>query len=102
MESLSMDRIYDYMFHLISEYSKLLDFKPSPPSSALEVCSDSLLCLADPKSKQFLERSTTSASPTPPCKLQNTDGNLIRNWMQQKKKAINDVETMKAQKQPAG
>ncbi|KAK0604851.1 hypothetical protein LWI29_020146 [Acer saccharum] len=102
MESLSMDRIYDYMFHLISEYSKLLDFKPSPPSSAQEVCSDSLLCLADPKSKKFLERSTTSASPTPPCKLQNADGNLFRNWMQQKKKAINDVETMKAQKQPAG
>ncbi|KAL5814779.1 hypothetical protein ACOSQ4_025420 [Xanthoceras sorbifolium] len=102
MESLSMDRIYDYMFHLITEYSKLLDFKPSPPSTALEVCSDSLLCLADPKAKQFLERSTTIPSPTPPCKLQPADGNLIRNWMQQKKNVINDVETMKSQNRPAG
>ncbi|CAN6692979.1 unnamed protein product [Malus baccata var. baccata] len=34
MESLSMDRVYDYMFHLITEYSKLLDFKSDIPASA--------------------------------------------------------------------
>ncbi|GAB4858876.1 hypothetical protein Ancab_010353 [Ancistrocladus abbreviatus] len=27
MDSLSMGRVYDYMYHLITEYSKLLDFK---------------------------------------------------------------------------
>lgn len=69
MESLSMDRIYDYMFHLISEYSKLLDFKPTPPSTALEVCADSVLCFADDKQRTFLNKSTAFPSQTPPCTL---------------------------------
>lgn len=67
MESLSMDRIYEYMFHLISEYSKLQDFKPSPPSTALEVCVDSVLCYADEKQRMFLKKSTTFPSQNPPC-----------------------------------
>ncbi|KAJ7959817.1 O-glucosyltransferase rumi-like protein [Quillaja saponaria] len=70
MESLSMDRVYDYMFHLISEYSKLQHFKPTPPSTALEVCAESLLCFADEKQKQFLKKSTTFPSQSPPCTLQ--------------------------------
>uniref|UniRef100_A0A2P2ISV9 Uncharacterized protein LOC103497080 n=2 Tax=Rhizophora mucronata TaxID=61149 RepID=A0A2P2ISV9_RHIMU len=69
MESLKMDRVYDYMFRLIAEYSKLQDFKPTPPSSALEVCQNSLLCLADEKQRDFLERSIAIPSSRPPCTL---------------------------------
>ncbi|XP_061345896.1 uncharacterized protein LOC133291626 [Gastrolobium bilobum] len=69
MESLNMDRIYDYMFHLISEYSKLLDFKPTPSSTALEVCAESVLCFADEKQRIFLNKSTAYPSQTPPCTL---------------------------------
>ncbi|KAK7289818.1 hypothetical protein RIF29_03780 [Crotalaria pallida] len=69
MESLSMDRIYDYMFHLISEYSKLLDFKPTPPSSALEICTDSVLCFADDKQRLFLKKSLAFPSKAPPCTI---------------------------------
>ncbi|KAJ4725584.1 O-glucosyltransferase rumi [Melia azedarach] len=69
MESLSMDRVYDYMFHLINEYSKLLDFKPAPPSSSLEACMESLLCLADPMQRKFLEKATAYPSVAPPCRL---------------------------------
>lgn len=69
MESLNIDRIYDYTFHLISEYSKLLDFKPTTPSTALEVCEESVLCFADEKQRSFLSRSTVSPSQTPPCTL---------------------------------
>ncbi|KAL1370110.1 hypothetical protein HN51_000421 [Arachis hypogaea] len=69
MESLNMDRIYDYMFHLLSEYSKLLQFKPTPPSSSLEVCVDSVLCFADEKQRGFLNRSSTFASQSLPCTL---------------------------------
>ncbi|KAK4741798.1 hypothetical protein SAY87_025386 [Trapa incisa] len=58
MESLSMDRIYDYMYHLISGYSKLMDFKPVPPASAREICLESILCFADEKQRKFLEEST--------------------------------------------
>lgn len=69
MESLSMDRVYDYMFHLVSEYSKLLDFKPVPPSTASEVCVHSMLCFANEKQRMYLNRSMAFPSQTPPCTL---------------------------------
>lgn len=94
MESLSMDRVYDYMFNLITEYSKLQDFKPVPPSSAQEICPESLLCLADEKQRQFLEKSTVFPSQAPPCTLQHANSNLIKSWIEQKKKNIKDVEDM--------
>lgn len=94
MESLSMDRVYDYMFHLISEYSKLQDFKPVPPSSALEVCVDSLTCFADEKQKQFFERATAFPSPSPPCTLQPANIDFIKRWMQQKQRTITNVREM--------
>ncbi|KAJ0083213.1 hypothetical protein Patl1_31109 [Pistacia atlantica] len=100
MESLSMDRVYDYMFHLIAEYSKLQDLAPSPPSSALEVCVDSLLCLADANQRKFLERTYTFPSPTPPCKLEPPNQSVIKSWMNEKKEAINEVRNMEAQKNP--
>lgn len=69
MESLNMDRVYDYMFHLISEYAKLQDFTPKLPSSAMEVCPDSVLCYADDKQTPFLRESIAFPSQTPPCTL---------------------------------
>lgn len=69
MESLTIDRIYEYMFHLISEYSKLQDFEPTPPPTSLEVCEESLLCYADDKQRAFLRRSAASHAQTPPCNL---------------------------------
>ncbi|KAA8543732.1 hypothetical protein F0562_022091 [Nyssa sinensis] len=94
MESLSMDRIYDYMYHLITEYSKLQDFKPVRPSSAQEVCAESLLCFADDKQRQFLKRSVSYPSQTPPCTLQPSDSNLIKSWIEMKRKIIKDVQDL--------
>ncbi|KAB1201429.1 KDEL motif-containing protein 2 [Morella rubra] len=94
METLSTDKVYDYMFHLITEYSKLQDFKPVPPSSAQRLCSDSLLCIADYEQRQYLQQSTTFPSQAPPCTLQPADRNVIKSWKQQKKKIIKDVEDM--------
>ncbi|XP_059664441.1 uncharacterized protein LOC132310266 [Cornus florida] len=73
MESLTMDQVYSYMYHLLTEYSKLLDFQPVRPWSSQEVCEESLLCFADEAQKQFLQRSTTSSpSGSPPCTLQHS------------------------------
>ncbi|KAL2486403.1 hypothetical protein Adt_31159 [Abeliophyllum distichum] len=69
MGNLSMDRVYDYMYHLITEYSKLQDFKPVRPSNALEICVDSVFCFADERQRQFLERSFAFPSSAPPCSL---------------------------------
>ncbi|XWS52989.1 hypothetical protein CRYUN_Cryun11dG0119500 [Craigia yunnanensis] len=95
MESLSMDRVYDYMFHLISEYSKLQDFKPVPLSSDQEVCEKSLLCLAEPKQRESLKRAAAVASSTPPRSLLKRPNTSFFNiWNEQKKKIIERVKDM--------
>nr|XP_043622195.1 O-glucosyltransferase rumi homolog [Erigeron canadensis] len=78
MEQLNIDRVYDYMYHLITEYAKLLDFKPTRPSTALEECTDSLLCYADETQRGFLEKSAASPSLTPPCKLPAPNFEMIK------------------------
>ncbi|XP_074303055.1 uncharacterized protein LOC141637485 [Silene latifolia] len=91
MDSLNMDRVYDYMYHLITEYAKLLDFKPLAPPSAQEVCAESLLCFAEPKLRQFLEQSATTLSPSPPCAVPKNDGKILSRWKKLKEKVSNDI-----------
>ncbi|KAL6606182.1 hypothetical protein ACP70R_041835 [Stipagrostis hirtigluma subsp. patula] len=43
-EEMSMDYVYDYMLHLLTEYSKLLRYKPTVPKNAVEICAESLAC----------------------------------------------------------
>ncbi|PKA60220.1 protein glucosyltransferase [Apostasia shenzhenica] len=69
MEELSMDRVYDYMFHLLVEYSKLQDFKPAIPPSAQEVCVESVLCFAGDQRRELLEKSSSRSASTAPCTL---------------------------------
>ncbi|KAK8995278.1 hypothetical protein V6N11_069719 [Hibiscus sabdariffa] len=94
MESISMDRVYGYMFHLISEYAKLQDFKPVPPSSAQQVCEESLLCFADDRQKELLMKSAVAAvSPTPPCTLiKRPNPNYFTIWAEQKQKIIDNLK----------
>ncbi|KAG8376501.1 hypothetical protein BUALT_Bualt09G0070000 [Buddleja alternifolia] len=40
---LKMDFVYNYMFHLLSEYSKLLRYKSTIPQNAIELCSEIVL-----------------------------------------------------------
>jgi len=69
-KELSMDYVYDYMFHLLTEYAKLLRFKPTKPPEAVEVCSESLACQAIGREKKFMEESMMrSASDAGPCNL---------------------------------
>jgi hypothetical protein len=65
-----MDYIYDYMFHLLTEYAKLLRFKPTMPSEAVEVCPESLACQAIGRERKFMEDSMVrSANVAGPCDL---------------------------------
>ncbi|KAG2567671.1 O-glucosyltransferase rumi homolog isoform X1 [Panicum virgatum] len=69
-EELSMDQVYDYMLHLLTEYAKLLKFKPTKPPEAVEVCSESLACQAEGLEKKFLVDSMVkSAHDAGPCDL---------------------------------
>ncbi|WCJ29185.1 hypothetical protein M5689_010834 [Euphorbia peplus] len=96
MDSLSMDRVYDYMFHLIKEYAELQKFVPVPPPGARQVCGDSILCFGDDKQKEYLKKSSRSpnSSPSIPCTLQPADANFVENLLQDKEKVIKDVKDM--------
>ncbi|XP_076911640.1 uncharacterized protein LOC143569668 [Bidens hawaiensis] len=56
-EDLKMDKVYDYMFHLLTEYSKLLTYKPTIPKKAVELCSESMACSSQGFEKEFMMES---------------------------------------------
>ncbi|VVA11104.1 PREDICTED: O-glucosyltransferase [Prunus dulcis] len=56
-EELKMDYVYDYMFHLLNEYAKLLQFKPTIPQKAIELCSEAMACQAQGTEKKFMMES---------------------------------------------
>ncbi|KAK4436299.1 hypothetical protein Salat_0793600 [Sesamum alatum] len=54
LNELKMDYVYDYMFHLLTEYSKLLTYKPTVPDKAVELCSEAMACPAQGLEKEFM------------------------------------------------
>ncbi|KAH9775580.1 CAP10 domain-containing protein [Citrus sinensis] len=69
-EELKMEYVYDYMFHLLNEYAKLLKFKPVAPDGAVEVCSETMACTANGSHKKFMMESLVKGpSITSPCTL---------------------------------
>jgi hypothetical protein len=70
----SMERVYDYMLHLLREYAKLQDFEPVPGSDFVELCPDAFLCVSPPQERPFLEASRVhSPSKSPPCSFPSVD-----------------------------
>ncbi|KAJ4824891.1 hypothetical protein Tsubulata_007201, partial [Turnera subulata] len=69
-EDLKMDYVYDYMFHLLNEYAKLLKFKPTIPPGAVELCSETLACPSNGTHKKFMMESLVmSPSESIPCTM---------------------------------
>ncbi|XVF51512.1 hypothetical protein PTKIN_Ptkin04bG0190800 [Pterospermum kingtungense] len=72
-EQLKMDYIYDYMYHLLNEYAKLLEFEPRKPEGAVELCSEVTACDAEGlegrKKKFMMESLVKGPSITSPCTL---------------------------------
>lgn len=69
-EDLKMDYVYDYMFHLLNEYAKLLKFKPTIPPGAVEVCAETMACPAEGAWRKFMEESLEkNPTDTTPCSL---------------------------------
>ncbi|KAF5733036.1 O-glucosyltransferase rumi [Tripterygium wilfordii] len=67
-ENLRMENVYDYMFHLLREYAKLLKYKPSIPSGAEEVCSETMACSQVGLWRKYMEESMVKCpSDKPPC-----------------------------------
>ncbi|XP_078182466.1 uncharacterized protein LOC144576087 isoform X2 [Carex rostrata] len=69
-DELSMENVYDYMLHLLTEYAKLLRYKPTIPENAKEICLESMACSATGLTKQFmLDSMVKSTYDFEPCLL---------------------------------
>ncbi|CAM8903433.1 unnamed protein product [Rhodiola kirilowii] len=70
MEGLKMEYVYDYMFHLLNEYGKLLKFKPKVPDNAVEFCSETMACGAEGLRKNYMMETLEKRPATRnPCTL---------------------------------
>ncbi|CAI9094016.1 OLC1v1029650C1 [Oldenlandia corymbosa var. corymbosa] len=68
---LKMEFIYDYMFHLMNEYAKLLKYEPEIPENAVELCAEKMVCHAEdgPGKRFMIESLVKSPSERSPCGL---------------------------------
>ncbi|XP_051218424.1 uncharacterized protein [Lolium perenne] len=93
-EEVNMDLVYDYMLHLLTEYAKLLRFRPTKPPEAVEVCPESLICQAEDIEKKFLTESMVkSAHDSGPCDFPPPFSPLeLKVLKQRKENTIRQVE----------
>ncbi|KAG2628459.1 hypothetical protein PVAP13_3KG390400 [Panicum virgatum] len=56
-DELSMDYVYDYMLHLLTNYARLLRYRPTVPENATELCLESMACPADGRAREFMMES---------------------------------------------
>ncbi|CAL9079177.1 unnamed protein product [Musa textilis] len=93
-EEVKMDYVYDYMLHVLTEYAKLLRYKPTVPEKATEVCIESMACTAQDNVKRFLlESMEKSTHVSEPCTLPPPFTPLELQQLSQKKAdAVKQVE----------
>ncbi|PKI45423.1 hypothetical protein CRG98_034228 [Punica granatum] len=98
-ESLSMQRVYEYMFHVLSEYSKLQRFKVTVPPAAVEICAESMGCPAEGQVKEYvMETLVTSPSSVLPCSMPPPyEPNELREFIQRKENITGQVEMWEAE-----
>ncbi|XP_050225875.1 uncharacterized protein LOC126675300 [Mercurialis annua] len=94
-EELKMDYVYDYMFHLLNEYAKLLTFKPTIPQNATELCSETMACPADGLTKKLMVDSMVKGpAETDPCIIPPPyDPSSLLNVTMTKVNSIKQVES---------
>ncbi|XVE73885.1 hypothetical protein DITRI_Ditri11bG0154500 [Diplodiscus trichospermus] len=93
-EDLKIDNVYDYMFHLLNEYAKLLKFEPRIPPKAVELCSETMACGAIGTWKKFMVESLVmSPSDSVPCAMPPPYEPLeLREFLETKANSTRQVE----------
>ncbi|XP_010544721.1 PREDICTED: O-glucosyltransferase rumi homolog [Tarenaya hassleriana] len=67
-EEVKMEFVYDYMFHLLNEYAKLLKFRPEIPRGGKEITPENMGCPATGRWREFMSESMVmSPSERSPC-----------------------------------
>lgn len=95
-----MDYVYDYMFHLLNEYSKLLTYKPTKPEKAVEFCLESMGCPAKGLVKEFMVETVVKApAESGPCYLPPAFNNhtILEGMLRRKESLTEQVETWESQ-----
>ncbi|KAF7148166.1 hypothetical protein RHSIM_Rhsim03G0184400 [Rhododendron simsii] len=93
-EDLKMDYVYDYMFHVLREYAKLLRYKPTIPERAFEICSETLACPAVGLHKTFMMESMVKGPiDVSPCNMPPPyDPHAFRMLLRSKANSVSLVE----------
>lgn len=69
-EELTMDHVYDYMYHLLNEYGKLLQYKPTVPDGAAEVTVRSMVRGRRGLEREFMAETMVDVSGgAAPCEM---------------------------------
>ena len=94
-----MKYVYDYMYHLLAEYGKLLTYKPTVPRQAVELCSESMACPAEGLIKKYMMDSFAAGpSGVPPCtRPPPYDPATLRSVWQRKEISIEQVQKWEKQ-----
>ncbi|KAL6972337.1 hypothetical protein U1Q18_049645 [Sarracenia purpurea var. burkii] len=89
-----MDYVYDYMFHLLNEYAKLLKFKPSVPKNAVELCPEAMACPSNGVWRRFMMDSLEeSSSNGTPCSLPPPyNPKSLKAFVEEKAKSTKQIE----------
>jgi Glycosyl transferase family 90 len=95
LEKLKMKNVYDYMFHLFSEYGKLMKYKPTIPPNATELCSELMACPVQENEHKFMMDSIVHRpSEVGPCELQPPFSDVELNTiLRRKENLIKQVES---------
>ncbi|KAK7292644.1 hypothetical protein RJT34_15495 [Clitoria ternatea] len=98
-EEMEMDYVYDYMFHLLNGYAKLLNFKPTIPSGAVELCTETMACGLSGTQRRFMEESMVkSPSDSNPCIISPPfDPVTLHDLLEEKANSTRQVETWEDQ-----
>jgi len=93
-EELKMENVYDYMFHLLNQYAKLLTFEPIRPSNAVELCSETMACPAESLQKKFfMESMVKGPMYRSPCTMPPPyDPPSLHTFLKTKENSIKQVE----------
>lgn len=95
VNELKMSNVYDYMFHSLNAYAKLLKYKPSVTRNAVEYCSETITCFANEEEKEYMKNSMVkTASQSPPCKMgtAESDGKAAAEFLERKADAMKHVK----------
>ena len=90
-----MDNVYDYMFHLLSEYARLLRYRPTVPDGAVEVTVRSMARGRRGLEREFMAGTAVNVSGSAePCELPLPFGSEeLETLRRRKADAARQVET---------